>query len=504
MKILFVNWAPLWLGSQVGGGVNVYSQNMAVEMVKKGHDVYSISAGYAYSLMQSIFIKRGPDFYGVANFEIFNSPNLAPGFFNYENPESDVSEPDVEAVFKKFLLTIKPHVVHFQNIEGFSAKCITIAKDLGIRVVYSLHNYHPVCNEIYLLHKDLEICKDFNKGVQCLDCIYPPPREKEFWKRKVAYFIHRLPYGYIIWDIWDKLRKIPILKAFVLNFINSVSLSHRADTKPEAPIIENTNHLPIEKEPLNQESSDDKGASYLLRRKNNIEAINQSHLILAVSSFVKDLYVNEMGMDPQKVMVSHIGNPMADILERENYTHKEKKEQDEINFIFLGLSSLPKGLPFLLNTLGTMSDDLLSKIRLSIFARDAWMLSDSLNALLKKLAALTVHHGYRYEDLPGILSGMDIGVVPPIWYDNAPQVVFEMMAMKVPVLGASIGGIPDFVRHNENGLLFNPGDTHDLKKQITKVVNNPLLINGFRKKIQAMKTISEHAEELEKFYYGTN
>src|SRR5690606_31644974 len=78
--------------------------------------------------------------------------------------------------------------------------------------------------------------------------------------------------------------------------------------------------------------------------------------------------------------------------------------------------------------------------------------------------ALALTGPYRQEDLPRLLALVDVVVVPSVWDDCAPLVVAEALAARAPVVGSRIGGIPDFVRDGENGLLFAPGDATDLAR----------------------------------------
>lgn len=59
-----------------------------------------------------------------------------------------------------------------------------------------------------------------------------------------------------------------------------------------------------------------------------------------------------------------------------------------------------------------------------------------------------------------------IVVVPSRWYENAPYVVLEAMAAGVPIIAADIGGLPELVRHGENGLLVPPRDAAALDTSI--------------------------------------
>jgi glycosyltransferase involved in cell wall biosynthesis len=51
----------------------------------------------------------------------------------------------------------------------------------------------------------------------------------------------------------------------------------------------------------------------------------------------------------------------------------------------------------------------------------------------------------------------------------------ESMASGVPAVGARAGGVPDVIRHEENGLMFAPGDLDDLTEQLRRLLQDPLL-----------------------------
>jgi glycosyltransferase involved in cell wall biosynthesis len=51
---------------------------------------------------------------------------------------------------------------------------------------------------------------------------------------------------------------------------------------------------------------------------------------------------------------------------------------------------------------------------------------------------------------------IDVSVVPSIWHDPLPGVVYEAMLHGVPVIGSRRGGIPEMIRDGIDGLLFDP------------------------------------------------
>jgi glycosyltransferase involved in cell wall biosynthesis len=64
-----------------------------------------------------------------------------------------------------------------------------------------------------------------------------------------------------------------------------------------------------------------------------------------------------------------------------------------------------------------------------------------------------------------VYSAADIVAVPSL-EDNLPQTGVEALACGVPVVGFDVGGIPDFVRPGQTGLLARPADAADLARQI--------------------------------------
>jgi glycosyltransferase involved in cell wall biosynthesis len=68
-----------------------------------------------------------------------------------------------------------------------------------------------------------------------------------------------------------------------------------------------------------------------------------------------------------------------------------------------------------------------------------------------------VHMLGAREDVPSILAAFDAFALTSRT-EGLPLVILEAMATGLPVLSTAVGGIPDLVQHQVNGLLSEPGD----------------------------------------------
>lgn len=75
------------------------------------------------------------------------------------------------------------------------------------------------------------------------------------------------------------------------------------------------------------------------------------------------------------------------------------------------------------------------------------------------------------EELPPYYHLLDVFTLPAI-RDGLPNALLEAMACERAVVGTPVGGIPDAVRDNENGLLVSPGDPVALASAINRLLDD--------------------------------
>jgi len=113
---------------------------------------------------------------------------------------------------------------------------------------------------------------------------------------------------------------------------------------------------------------------------------------------------------------------------------------------------------------------------------------------LKELAIpdkrITFYGKLLNEEVKKFYNEADILVVPSIWYDNSPMVIYEALRQGVSVVGSNIGGIPELIKDNYNGFLFEAGNAGQLKEILANIIENP----------ENLKVLSKNASESVKQY----
>jgi glycosyltransferase involved in cell wall biosynthesis len=82
-----------------------------------------------------------------------------------------------------------------------------------------------------------------------------------------------------------------------------------------------------------------------------------------------------------------------------------------------------------------------------------------------------------YDQVPGLLSGADIGLVPlqpvPKFEKNIPTKQFEYMAAGLPIVASDLAPIRQFVASSQAGRLAVPDDARSHADEIAYLVKHP-------------------------------
>lgn len=118
-----------------------------------------------------------------------------------------------------------------------------------------------------------------------------------------------------------------------------------------------------------------------------------------------------------------------------------------------------------------------------------------------------INHSVRFlgwrNDIPKLLEEIDIVVMPSV-QESFPRVPLEAMAMKVPVIATSVGGLPESIENNNTGILVPPADAKSLSKAISFLIGHPdvrkKMGEAGRKKVEERFSIESNVRKTEELY----
>ncbi len=98
--------------------------------------------------------------------------------------------------------------------------------------------------------------------------------------------------------------------------------------------------------------------------------------------------------------------------------------------------------------------------------------NDALTRLISSLPGVEMLGFIGRDELARELA-LSTMLVLPTFEDNCPMVVLEAMAAGVPVAASAVGGIPDLILHEKDGLLFDPSAAGAVRAAISRLLDEP-------------------------------
>jgi glycosyltransferase involved in cell wall biosynthesis len=219
--------------------------------------------------------------------------------------------------------------------------------------------------------------------------------------------------------------------------------------------------------------------------------LRQADLVISPSAFVKKKLV-ENGYDGDRILVSGYG------LRTDIQRHFARTRSDKLRVGYIGTIQGHKGVHVLIEAFNQLTD---SAAELQIYGNPGY--APEYYARAKDMAHNPMIRFYGEvdnSDVGQVLSGLDVIVVPSIWYENSPLTIHEASAAKVPVIASNIGGMAELVQDGVTGLLFQVGNADDLAAKIRLLIQDRHLRERLRANIGPVKSIEENAQELEAIY----
>ena len=198
-------------------------------------------------------------------------------------------------------------------------------------------------------------------------------------------------------------------------------------------------------------------------------SLKRARVVTTESTFaVEFLQKNFAG--PKVHQVEHAPNPAFGRVQRQPQTAP-------IEFITVGGLNYRKGTDLLLRALDRLQPEL--NFRLNVITNPSPEYVESLRPTVSANTWERIE--FKYHLLPHEVAGQlatPTMMLMPTRADTSPNAVKEAVVAGMPVVASTIGGIPDYVIPERNGVLFEPGNLEAFVKAIRSACAHPLFSQG--------------------------
>ncbi len=224
------------------------------------------------------------------------------------------------------------------------------------------------------------------------------------------------------------------------------------------------------------------------------ETINKNiDYTLAISNREKEILV-DFGADAEKIFVVHQPPVISDL--DYNKPISDEFVKLPIKFGYIGSVIPHKGVHKIVQAAQTLSK---SDAEFHIYGLGNELYKKEMMRIDAK-GLCVWHNEYKYEKLGEILCSLDCIIVPSIWEEAAGLVVLEAINFGIPVIGARIGGIPDFIIENVNGRTYPANSERNLAAILRELVNAPNMLDVYKINCKNLFKFSDYINHIIKLY----
>ncbi len=376
---------------------------------------------------------------------------------SYPNPlAASYNNPEVADWLADTLREFQPDLMLVHACYLLGVGILEAARAQAVPVVLTLHDYWFLCQRITLMRPGGVLCDGKVSAADCALCLAKDSRR-------------------YLWA--DKLSGGLVGQALVAG--------GRAGKEPFVTLLGGRQKL----------------ETLAARRRDLLAALEGVQQIIAPSRFLKNVFV-ENGFPAHKIHYCGYGLDTEQLVAIKEASRLGQPIQSDrpLQVGYLGQILPHKGLDVLIKAFGYLASDAPLRLTLHGAAGRDPAYDRRLSHLAGSDSRISFAGAYKAADLSGILSGLDVVVVPSIWLENSPLVIMEAQAAGVPVITTNLGGMAELVQHEVNGLLFARKDSRDLAAQLQRLLDEPDLLSRLRTGIAPIKSLDAEFNELWPIY----
>jgi glycosyltransferase involved in cell wall biosynthesis len=201
-----------------------------------------------------------------------------------------------------------------------------------------------------------------------------------------------------------------------------------------------------------------------LYRQWHLHTAAEIDLFCSPSRFLIERHV-EGGLKAKAVATVMNGIPLPALAER------APRDGEPCRFVFAARLTQEKGSAVLLEALKLIPPEI--RLEVVVAGRGAFESQFAAAASADKRLRFAGYVEGAKKD--ALFRNADCLLLPSLWYENAPVVIVEAAAYRLPVVASRIGAIPEFIEDGTTGLLVTPGDAADLARVMVRLTQEPAL-----------------------------
>ncbi|CAK8714311.1 Glycosyltransferase involved in cell wall bisynthesis [Candidatus Electrothrix laxa] len=208
--------------------------------------------------------------------------------------------------------------------------------------------------------------------------------------------------------------------------------------------------------------------------------LRSSNVIITVSPSLQKKLVEHFPEYSAKIQV--ICNGIDQAFFDANNGKYAAKENKEVRFLYVGNLTAGKGVDVILKAAALLSSKVSPEETLTKKSKK-WSLDIIGDGPERELlegycreqhleTKVTFQGSVPPEEIPRLMAEADVFVFAS-FAEGRPNVVLEAMAIGLPVIAGAIPAVSDLIEHQQQGLLFLPGDVGALAEHMLFLLNHP-------------------------------
>ena len=183
---------------------------------------------------------------------------------------------------------------------------------------------------------------------------------------------------------------------------------------------------------------------------------------IAISRAVRDA-MQSGGVDPSRVDVVYSGVPTPSAADARDWRSERRWSADHVLLGIVGAMTSEKGIHVLANIANAVRTEVAARVRLVLLGGKA--------TGIDQIGQFEAYRAGFVYDPHRAMAGLDL-LLHPSSAEGLGTALIDAMALRVPPIAFSVGGIPELVVDGETGVLVPPADNAAFARAIERLVTD--------------------------------